>query len=69
MTDPVDGSVIHSDLVGVVEGVEVRASQAGDEPRVLIDAGGLVDMDRCDAGRLAVRILTAAVRFEGPGTR
>lgn len=69
MTDPADGSVIHFDLVAVVEGVEVRASQADEGPRVLIDSGGLVDMDRCAAVRLAVKILTAAARFEGPGPR
>ncbi|MGP9537010.1 hypothetical protein ACT3SP_03320 [Brachybacterium sp. AOP43-C2-M15] len=61
--------MIHSDLVGVVEGVEVRAACADNEPRVLIDTGGVVDMDRCAAVRLAVRILTAAARFEGPGAR
>ncbi|WP_299303289.1 hypothetical protein [uncultured Brachybacterium sp.] len=69
ITDTMDGSAIHSDLVGTVEGVEVRAAHAGAEPRVLIDAGGLVDIDRCDAVRLAVKILTAAARFESPGAR
>lgn len=69
VTDPVDRSVVHTDLVGVVEGVEVRASSDGGAPRVLIDADGLVDVDRCTAIQLAVKLLTAAARFEGPGAR
>lgn len=69
VADPADGSVVHVDLVGVVDGVEVRASRADEEPRVMIDSGGFVDMDTCDAVRLAVKILTAAARFEGPGAR
>lgn len=69
VADPRDGSVVHVDLVGVVDGVEVRASRADEEPRVLLDSDGVVDMDRSDAVRLAVKILTAAARFEGPGTR
>lgn len=67
--DPVDGSAVHLDLVGTVEGVAVRAASAGGEPRVLIEVDGLVDIDRGDAVRLAVKILTAAARFEGPGAR
>lgn len=69
VADPRDGSVVHVDLVGVVEGVEVRASRADEEPRVLIDTGGVVDMDRYAAVCLAVKILTATARLEGPGAR
>ncbi|SLM96627.1 hypothetical protein FM103_02350 [Corynebacterium xerosis] len=69
ITDDVDGSVVHQDIVGTVGGVEVRAMSAEGAPRVLIDAGGMVDIDRCAAVRLAVKILTAAARFESPGAR